>query len=1345
MRLTAIFVLFLLFRGPAFGIEKDFIFERISPEEGFAFSAVNTIMEDENGFVWFGCNNGLFYYNSFEISRYNFDPQRKDSPPSNKINKLYKDNQGRLWVCTDNGVCYFNNATNSFTRIDLKQVDSYLKSKSVTFLLQYTDNEYLIVINNSLFSFNTNDLTIRPIVIGSETKKSITYLERGEDNKIYIGTSLGEVYATSASALNFKIFYRTNSSAVRTICLIDKYFWIGFQNDGVDLVDSEGRLIDKFRQESLGERHLPNDRVRKIIKRKNGDIWIATYNGIFVVDKTGNHTITQNTLNKLPHNSIYDLCLDQNDGVWAGTWSGGLAYYNDYNYRFRHIQRLTDWIPGTKSVISCFAETPDGKIWIGSESKGLSNFNLKDNSFDSNSRSINGESTMRIKSLMTDKTGKLWIGTFYEGLWYLDKKTNILHQSHVKIKNVMNNISSITPAKDGLWVGTREEGLIFYNPDNESYKLYNYEEIKIKSISSDKIWMTYLDSKGNLWVCTDFGLSVKQKDSEDFERFFQNENSGSLSRNIIYSICEDRNGNMWIGTNGGGIDIYNPADKTIRKLALNNILDNADIYSIIKDHHNNMWFSTNVGIHVYSLKTGKLKSFTEQDGLAGSLYNPNSAFINSTGQLLFGGSNGFNIINPDAVKENPIIPQIFVSKLFVNNRSILDQPIRYVNSYHLANLEKIELEYNQNSLIFNFVSNSFIKSLKNKFRYRLVNYQNEWFETSSGKDVSFTKIPSGQYILEVFGSNNDGVWSKIPKRINIKIYPPIWITWYAYIFYLISISTILFFVIREVIYHERSRKEFMAERYKREADEILFSEKTNFFTNVSHEFRTPLTLIISPLNNLMKKFKDDQYSLGHLSTMKRNADRLLRLTNQILDFRLLELGKIKITPAKNEIVSLCKEICECFEYQIVEKEINFVFLSSFKSLELSFDADMIEKVVYNILSNAFKFSPEKGQIILSVEHKILDENSYSGYYCTGNQFTGDSLEIKVRDYGKGIETNHVSKIFDRFFILHQNQETGTGIGLHICQEYISLHSGNILVASQIENGTTFIINLPLTSSFDSEKENIIFQPHYDKLNDPVLGDQADFNPAFFGKMILIVEDNDELRIYLKNFLLTGYKVLSAKNGKQAIEIALEVIPDLIISDILMPGMDGLELTSQIRNNPKTNHIPVILLTALSGNSVQIDSMNRGADLFLTKPIDESLLLAQIDNILTNRENLVKKIGENMVGASPAGDKKLKLSLIQQAENYILENIRNEHLDIYMLADELNISRSSLYRKLMAHTNQSATEFIRDVRLKYALKLIKERIYNIDEIASLSGFNSTSYFNRTFKQKYGKTPKENQKG
>lgn len=1305
---------------PNWSQAQDFIFEQITSEAGITFNAVSSIVEDDDGFIWFGTASGLYYYNTSEIIQYNFDPLKADSPPSNKITKLYKDDQGQIWICTDSGICRFDESTNAFVRLAFTENGKLLNTVRVNNIVQYTDSKYLITINDLLYSFEDTEYMLHQIQLGDQNQR-VSFIDQLEDGKIYVGTKEGHVFVNNASIEDFRPLYHTGTSPVTTISSIDDNIWIGFEASGVEVINRDGKVVTSYRQEYVGNKNISSNRIRDIVKRRNGEIWIGSAEGIAVIDAEGIHNINQNLLlSGLPHMSVFDLYVDKNDGVWVGTWSGGLAYYSEHNYKFPHLQITKNNEKIARRVISSFAEDQDGGIWLGVENYSLEKFQPETSTFQAVESQKSSWPISRIKSISTAKNNRHWIGTVYEGLW------SVKGDEFERIGDISGIFSSVLAVDNGVWIGTRLSGLIFYDTQTETFQYFTKEDKNPGSISSNQIWHVFQDSKENLWICSNFGLSVKYKGAKDFVRFFYDEKANSLSRNLNYTIAEHTNGKLWIGTAGAGIDIYDPITKTFDKFSLNALIKDAEVYCILQDHDDNMWFSTNQGIYVYYTKTNKLKNFTKQDGILGKQYHPNAGFISSSGKLFFGGGNGFNIIDPTTVKENPLAPEVFLSKLLINNKPLNQQTNELVNSRFPAAINKIELNYHQNSLTIGFVSNNFIKSSGNKFRYRMEDYLDDWIETTHGSDVAFTKIPPGSYVLEVLASNNDGVWSTSPKEFHIDIAPPFWLSWYAYLFYGVFLISSTLVVFRELRFREKSR-----------ADRILFSEKVKFFTNVSHEFRTPLTLVISPLNNLMKKFRNDPYTMDHIKIIKRNADRLLHLTNQVLDFRLIELDKIQLKKEKEDIVNLCRNAYECFEYEATEKQINCIFNSSYTSFYLQVDAQKIEKIIYNLLSNGLKYSPEKGQIILSIEERVLDENSYAKNYYTGQKFLGNSLEIKVKDNGKGIKKNNIPHVFDRFFIEEGSEETGIGVGLHMCQEYIHLHGGNIMVTSEEGHGTVFSVNIPLEHDMEFEKEDMIIQYHFDKIAGSKQASLINKGLINSEKLVLYVEDNDELRIYYKDLLSTKYRVLTAKNGQQALEIASEVIPDIIISDILMPGMDGLEFTEQVRKTAKMDHIPIILLTALSDEKYKIESMSKGANAFITKPVDESFLFAKIENIFRRQETIKRKmkgLANDQIPALGSND-----SFAERAKNIVEKNLRNPSFSVTDFAGALSMSRSSLQRKTKAEMNLSPTEFIRDIRLMRAIELMKSGSYNIDEIGSLVGFNSTSYFIRSFKKKYGKTP------
>lgn len=1319
MRYTLLSCLWICFQLPVLAQSQDYIFEPITSEAGITFNAVSKVVEDAYGFLWFGTASGLYYYNTHEIVSYNFDPLKEDSPPSNRILNLYQDDDEQIWVCTDQGICRFDESTHSFERITLKESDKFLNSSAVRYLQQFDSATYLIILDQHLYYFDVEEQIVRELQVAQQPQP-LTYLTRGADGHIYLGTIDGKVFVNDTSLTDFRLFYQAAKSPVTALRCINGEIWIGLEEAGVEVVDQAGQPISRFKAELSGNNHISSNRIRDIVKRQNGEVWIGSAGGISVVEEGKVRNINQRLLRGLPHISVFDLYVDKNDGVWVGTWSGGLAYYSTHNYKFPHIRTRKNNENGSRSVISSFAEDKDGSIWVGVENFELEKFDPDKMTFIEPGASTESWPVSRVKSMTTDEKQQHWIGTLYEGLW------SVKDNSFQRVGALSGIFSSVLATEKGIWIGTRLSGLYFYDLEQDTVIHFRAEDKTMGSISSDYIWHVFQDSKKNLWVCSDFGLSVKYRDATDFERFFYTENSNSLSRNLNYTVAEDKTGKIWIGTAGAGIDIYDPTTKTFSKFSLNKDIENAEVYCILQDLEDNIWFSTNQGIYLYYPQTNTLKNFTAQDGILGQQYHPNSGFISSAGKIFFGGGNGFNIIDPTKVKQNPLAPEVFLSKLMINNKPLDEQTPKYVDAQFPVGLRRIKLSYYQNSLTIGFISNNFIKPAGNRFRYRMKNYLDDWIETTQGKDIAFTKIPPGQYTLEVLASNNDGVWSTQPKTFHIKIAPPFWLSWYAYLIYSMLLIGGTFVVLRELRFRDKSR-----------ADRILFSEKVKFFTNVSHEFRTPLTLIISPLNSLMQRFRNDTASMDQIKVIKRNADRLLHLTNQVLDFRLIELNKLPLKRDKQDIVSLCRNVYACFEYEATAKQINCIFHSSFTSFHLQVDGTKFEKIIYNLLSNGLKYSPEKGQIILSIEQKVLDEKSYGEHFYTGHKFVGESLEIKVKDNGKGINKANIPHIFDRFFVEAEREETGIGVGLHMCQEYIQLHGGNIMVQSEEGKGTIFSVRIPIEQTIEFEEENMILQYHFDKLGTDRRHPTSRRSPLKTEKLVLYVEDNDELRRYYKNLLATKYRVLTAKNGRQALEIANEVIPDIIISDILMPRMDGLDLTTQIRKTTQTDHIPIILLTALSDKKYKIESMSKGANAFITKPVDESFLFAKIENIFRGQAHMKRKLeglAEEQLSVFNKHD-----SFTEKARNIVEKNLRNPSFAVAEFAATLSMSRSSLQRKMKAEINLSPTEFIRDIRLSRAVELMKTGSYNIDEIGSLVGFNSTSYFIRSFKKKYGKTP------
>jgi signal transduction histidine kinase/ligand-binding sensor domain-containing protein/DNA-binding response OmpR family regulator len=1324
---------------------ENYYFEKISPESGFAFDAVYTISEDCNGFVWFGCNNGLYYYNTSSIEKVDLFPKSFDESQSTKISKIYKDNDCLLWICAENGLFTRNTSENSFKKVVLFTKDSLKSSNQlVEDIVQYNSDKYLIVIHGSLYYFSKTEMELTPVKFGNNNPDgAISYVSIESKGNILAGSSRGQVFIGTSPEASFELFYYSKDDVINTICEDNNKYYIGYSESGIDVINFLGKKIYEMNRDMSGKSYLPDNRVREIIKTENGEIWVGTYQGILVVGKNENTLITSQKDSGLPHNSIYVLNQGKNNGIWVGTWAGGLAYFSPFNYRFNHIKKVPNENTQPKSVISAFVQDVSGNVWIGSEQAGIHLYNISENKFLPADKVFSVNHLERIKSFSTLNGENIFVGTFHQGVWQYNTKNRNIKKLGSGVLREASIISTSAYIDDELWIGTRgaRSSLFKYDFDINEFKAYNLTSKTDIGTVYLRVWKLLFDSAQKLWICSDNGVFYKNKGEEGFHACFENDTIYKLNQTMIYTIFEDNNGEMWIGTKGKGLFRYSPKTDQLIPFTDNVLVPKSDVFGIVQDLDNNIWFSTDQGIFSYNKDLGKTTHYSIFDGISGNQYNPNAAYVCRNGEVFFGSSFGFFYINPKIIKTNTIVPEIFLSKILINNIPITEENVLKSNSLIATEIHKIKLNHDQNSLTFGIVANNFVKPEKNKFKYRLVNYEDDWFEVGQGKDITFTKVPPGIYTFEVLGSNNDNIWSKTPLSIQIEILAPIYQRWYAWLFYLGLFLFVVYIVIRETKLRMALRKQILSERYTSEARELVFAEKLRFFTNISHEIRTPLTLIISPLNGLIEKFRFDENTTKHLTIIKRNSQRLLRMTNQILDFRLLEVGKLKAHFKKTDVVSVCNDVFTCFEYTVKEKQINFLFNSNYKSLWITADADMIEKIVYNLVSNAIKFSKEKGQVFLTIESKELTGESYENYVFAGNKFIGKSIEIKVRDYGVGIKKDLLPNILERFVIDTEDTESGTGIGLHLCQEYAKLNNGNILVSSVEGEGTTFILNIPFQKNCEYEKKNIITQIWNDNNGEVNAAPDGPGEVESGKKVLLLAEDNDELRTYLKEYLSRYFRVLTVKNGQQAFEIANEIMPDILVTDILMPVLDGLNLVRKMKLNLSTSHIPIVVLTALSESKYQKESLMEGVDSFLTKPVEESLLLAQIENILTKRDLLKKRNGMNSIKIQDVQQPQSENSLIDAAKTIVEQNLRNADFNLEMLLDKLNVSRSTFHRKIKAASNQSPTEFIRDIRLKHAVHLMKTNTLNIDEIGTYVGFNSTSYFIRSFKKKYGKTPKE----
>jgi signal transduction histidine kinase/DNA-binding response OmpR family regulator len=806
---------------------------------------------------------------------------------------------------------------------------------------------------------------------------------------------------------------------------------------------------------------------------------------------------------------------------------------------------------------------------------------------------------------------------------------------------------------------------------------------------------------------------------------------------------EDRKGDIWIGTAGGGLNRFSREKNSFRIYHSKSGLIGDDVYGIHEDSNGMIWISTENGISSIDPVSEKIRNFYRTNELSGNMFNPGAGFITSKGEILFGGTKGFILFEAGNMKTNPFAPEVIFTALAVNNVPVDIHSEGSPLKKTIQTENKLKLVHSQNSLTFNFVANNFLLPEKNMFRYRLVNYDNRWVEAGTQNYATYTKIPPGHYIFEVVACNNDGLWNEIPSRLSITVLPPPWLSFYAYLLYIVIAFAAFWFILRFVRERQRFKKELLFERLLHESEGKIHQMKMQFFTNISHEFRTPLTLIVSPINQLLSGFSLDQQVRERLHVIQRNASRLLQLINQLIDIHKIEAGKAVFRPQSTDLVSFIRNVISYFEIEARDKNIQISFIPETEVLNVMIDQEKADKIFFNILANAIKFTGENGNIAVAIYTNHSDE-VINDDFTIGDKVTGDMVCIEFTDNGPGIPGDEIKMIFERFGQGKHHQSSGTGIGLHMAYEYTCLHKGNISVKSNPGEGSRFTVNLPGSPELDMSTESTKIQDSMFSRNN--VSDEGKESIPLPEKeksvTVLIIEDNYELRNYLKTLLIREYRVVTAPNGKQGLETALTIIPDLIITDIMMPQMDGFEVCSMVKSDIRTSHVPVILLTALYEPEKQIGGFRTGADAYITKPFDENIFLARVENLLKSRAKLRQVFSvSDSEWANEMEPLHSDRILIQKASHFIEQHLNDRTFVIDTLASAMGMSISTMYRKIKVLTNQSPTEFIRYIRLKKAVKLMDEGNSNVDEIGFAVGFNSHSYFTSSFKKQFGMTPSE----
>ena len=1351
---------------------QDFRFNHITTDDGLSKSSVTCILQDKKGFMWFGTFNGLNRYDGYEFVIYQYDQNDSLSISHNYISSIIEDNEGQLWIGTSDGLNSYDRSSDSFKQFfHDKNNPTSISDNQIEVIFEDSKKRLWIgTRNGGLDLFDRLSGTFMHYVNEKGNEKSISsnfIREIFEDSagNLWIGHWNGSIDIFNERRNTFdRVFVKGKKLTGSTISAIvqsdDESIWIGTQGDGLYRVkyeNKEAEIIKKYSANSNVKDKLSGNIILSLMKDKNERLWIGTEDaGLNILNlKTGELNIYQvdpTDQTSLNNNSIYCIQEDVNGNVWVGTYAGGinlLAGGKTYFHYYKHLPGKSTSL--SHDNINGFLENEDGNIWVGTGGRGLDLFDRKSNTF----RNFNSKNSSMIAgvilSLYEDSDHNFWVGSWADGLFRYNKSTGQFSQ-FTQGKNGIgsNNIFQIVEGEKGkLWLCTFWGGLTSFDTRTNSVVVYNTEN---SDLSDNDLRAITKDHNGNLWIGTDVGMDFFNPRTKEFKSYQHSpKDRGSISKGFVSYIIESSDSTLWVGT-VGGLNKYDATKGTFKHYNKKNGLPNDEISCIIEDDDGILWISTTKGISRFDPKTEIFKNYDVSDGLSGMEFNTRSGYKTRSGEIIFGCYDGFNIFQPENLKDNLYIPPVFVNDFKIFNKTVTigepDSPLKK----NILETDELELSYKNSVFSFRFVALNYISPEKNQYAYMMEGFDKTWNYVGSSRTATYTNLDPGDYIFRVKASNNDGIWNEKGTSIKITIDPPFWKTWWAYLIEAILIILIAYSILNYYITRQKLRNALKIEHVELEKMYELDQMKTQFFSNISHEFQSPMTLILSPLEKLITSSKTDERTKNKLMLVHRNAKRLQRMTNQLKDLNKLETGDLLLFLSRGDIIQFTRETSQSFQDYAKDHKIEFKFDSANEQWITWFDPDKLDKIIYNLLSNAFKFTPDGGEVFVGV--KIVENKSVKN--SSGkNDEPSRYVEIKVQDNGIGIAKDKIDHIFKRYYHLedyHGHHFEGSGVGLAFVIELINLYKGKIAVESEEEKGTTFTVEIPIDEHYLEENQlvgefNVITLDHAlttksstNEIN--TLGTKRSRKKLHDLPVMLIVEDDVEIRKYIKESFETKYRVFEAENGKDGFKKVTKIIPDIVITDIKMREVDGIELCKKTKNDEKTSHIPIIMLTGCNSPEDRIQGITHGADVYLTKPFNIDVLEAHISSLLDSRKKLQEKFSREMTfGPSKIPLNDIDEKFLQRITETIENHISDSDFNADVLSEKIGMSRMQLYRKLRSLTDQTVHEFIRNIRLKRAVQLLEQKRMTITEVAYEVGFNDLTYFARCFRKQFDKSPSE----
>ncbi|TGV01849.1 hybrid sensor histidine kinase/response regulator transcription factor [Flavivirga rizhaonensis] len=1362
-----------------FAKSQDFSndFDKLNTRNGLSQSDVRAIYQDSIGYIWIGTYDGLNRYDGYSIKTFRRILSNPNSLRSNLISCITEDSYGNIWIGTDDqGLSMYERSTGNFFHYrNTLNTPNFLSDNVITALAIDSNGFIWAGTPNGLNKLSVNYKTGKAENqifkknedrYGALNSERISCLFIDEHGNIWIGTSAGLSRYIDSSSNNKGQFqnYQTNPrSQVTSIQETSNSLIIG----GHNLYDLKKEDINKANAQFnyLGPIH-----AYKILAYDDQTIWCATSEGVVIAsydnhktEKIKHFTNRWGDTGSLSNDNVLSLTKDSSGIVWIGTNGGGVNIYKPNKKNFKHFRRNENKGSLCRNKIRSIFEDSEGNLWIGTDGgESLNYLSSEDaNNYESGFKRIKAPTSDGIQSqvftineLNSGNESTILLGIGYPSNFIYGKKNQILKGNFISGKNTMQPTeqvyTSLVENNNIVWLGTYHSGLYRYEVDENGRVLketnFKHELDNPESISSNIIRSLKQDQNGNIWIGTANGLNKlsseeKIKPSPNFIKYFHDENDEySISHNYILPIFVSSKGQIWVGTLGGGLNkVITSSGSTKDHFLSYNTLDglpNNVIKAILEDDNNNLWCSTNKGLTRFSPEKLEFQNFGLEDGLQDMEFTELAALKRASGEMLFGGINGFNAFYP---KE--ILSDSFDVNLVFENLQILNETVkigdtlngRVILPLNINEIDELKLKHKERSFSIGFSTLHYAAPLQNKYAYKLEGFDSDWIYTSAlNRIAKYTNLSPGKYKFKVKASNSNGHWSSNELLLGIYVEPPWWSSKWALLIYTIVFLGGLWLFRKFTIIKTTKKNEYVLEAMEKQKLEELSQLKLTFFTNISHEFRTPLTLIIG----FIERLQTFSATLPELDRQKyydkifKNSKILLKLINQLIGFRKLEHGKLKLKVSYNDLTNFIILLSENFNEVANRKKIIFNVHHE-QEIITWFDAEIIERVLFNLLSNAFKFTPISGKISVN----LRSDNEYA--------------YIEVEDSGKGIPNEIQEHIFERFSNTNSEGKFGSGIGLSFIKNLIEMHHGSISFKSAEGIGSTFKVILPMdksTYSYDEISEEDITldgklkNQHW--LLPAVEIDEIENKDTANTKFqsILLVEDNKDILYFLEETFKTQFNIYKAEEGQQAFDICLDNNIDLVISDIMMEGMDGYSFCKKLKSDDRINHIPIILLTAKNTPESKIKGYSLGAEAYVSKPFSLKELEARVEALLESRNNIIRKF-KNEIEISPAevGLTSIDERFINRVMVCIENNMSNSDFTVEMLARECGLGRMELNKKLKALVGFTTNAFIRNIRIKRAAQLLKRNMHSVSEIMYEVGFNDAQYFREAFKKQIGLTP------